>query len=127
MVHAPPGNGCPIVSARQGSQTGIVRDQRRSKRILASVPLEIQSHGAQRSALTAVINLNGALILSPVNLPAGSEISIRNGETGVETHGRVVWCGTQDGTGSYKLGIEFREASAEFWGAHYNVYAEEAP
>jgi len=111
----------------KGPRLGSMREQRRSKRILASVPLEIQSDGAARSALTAVINLNGALILSPVNLPAGSEISIRNSETGLETHGRVVWGGSQDGTGSYKLGIEFREASAEFWGAHYNVYAEEAP
>jgi hypothetical protein len=116
-----------IAPAVRGSQTGTVRDQRRSKRILASVPLEIQSDGAARSALTAVINLNGALILSPVNLPAGSEISIRNSETGLETHGRVVWCGSQDGTGSFKLGIEFREASADFWGTHYNIYAEEAP
>lgn len=104
-----------------------MKENRRSRRILASVPLEIQSGGEPQAALTAVINLNGALILSPINLPAGSDISIRNSETGVETHGRVVWCGTRDGTGSYKLGIEFREASAEFWGAHYNSYAEEAP
>jgi hypothetical protein len=104
-----------------------VREQRRSRRILASIPLEIQSSGEAQSALTAVINVNGALILSPVNLPAGSDISIRNSETGVETHGRVVWCGSQEGTGCYKLGVEFREAFAEFWGAHYNAYAEEAP
>jgi hypothetical protein len=116
-----------IAFRARDSQTGDMRENRRSRRILASVPLEIQSDGKPQAALTAVINLNGALILSPINLPAGSDISIRNSETGVETHGRVVWCGTQDGTGSYKLGIEFREASAEFWGAHYNCYAEEAP
>jgi hypothetical protein len=89
--------------------------------------VEIQSFGEAQPALTAVTNLNGALILSAVNLPAGSEIGVRNGETGVERHGHVVWCGSQDGTGSNKLGVEFREASAEFWGVHYNPYAQEAP
>ena len=78
---------------------------------------------SRRPLLTAVINLNGALILSPVNLQAGWEHQHqeqRDGRPDAWARGLV----PEAGTGSYKLGIEFREASVEFWGAHYNSYAE---
>jgi PilZ domain len=54
-----------------------MREQRRSRRIPASIPLEIQSDGEPQPALTGAINLNGALILSPVNLPVGSDLRIK--------------------------------------------------
>jgi hypothetical protein len=104
-----------------------MRDQRRSRRILATIPVQIQSAGRLQAALTAVINLHGALILSSVNFPAGSELSIKNPETGLEVRGRVIWSGSPDRTGSYKLGVEFLVSSPGFWGDRYDPNAEEAP
>lgn len=104
-----------------------MREQRRSRRVLASVPLEIQSTGQPQSALTAVINLHGALILSFVNWPSGSTIRIKNSGTGLEVSARVVWSGSRDTNGSYKLGVEFQTSSPEFWGELYDPHGEEAP
>jgi hypothetical protein len=104
-----------------------MKEQRRSRRIIASVPLEIQSSGGPRAALTAVINLHGALILSSAHWPSGSELTIKNPETGLEVRGRVVWAGSPDRNGTYKIGVEFRASSPDFWGARYDPQAEEAP
>jgi|SRR5580704_4509057 hypothetical protein len=104
-----------------------MREQRRSRRILASIPLEIEWDGEPQPALTGAINLNGALILSPVNLPVGSDLRIKNPDTVLQTRGRVVWCGNLDSTGWYKLGVEFRDSSLEFWGDRHDAQGEEAP
>ena len=104
-----------------------MKEQRRSRRILASVPVELQSDGGPQAALTAVINLQGALILSSVHWPSGSELRIKNPETGLEVRGRVVWAGSPDRSGTYKIGVEFRTSSPEFWGARYDPHGEEAP
>jgi hypothetical protein len=104
-----------------------MREERRSRRVLASIPLEIQSNGESRPAWTAVINLNGALILSTVNAAPDSELAIKNPDTGLEIRGRVVWCGSQDRNGLYKLGVDFLSASHDFWGERYSAQGEEAP
>jgi PilZ domain len=103
-----------------------MREQRRSRRILASIPIEIEWDEGPQPATTAVININGALILSPLNWPAGCELRIKNTNTGLQTLGRVVWCGNHDLTGLYKLGIEFRDPPPEFWGELYDAQGEEA-
>jgi len=104
-----------------------MREQRRSRRIFASIPLEIESDGEPQSALTAVINLNGALILSAVTWPTGSDLRIQNPGTELHTLARVAWCGNQDATGSYQLGVEFEAASSEFWGERYGPEGVEVP
>jgi len=104
-----------------------MREQRRSRRILASIPLEIELDGEPQPALTGAINLNGALILSPVNLPVDSDLRIKNPDTGLQTRGRVVWRGNLDSSGWYKLGVEFQASSPEFWGDRYNAQGQEAP
>jgi hypothetical protein len=104
-----------------------MREQRRSRRILASISLEIEWDGAPQPAVTAVINLNGALILSPLNWPTGCELRIKNPNTALQALGRVVWCGNHDLTGWYKLGVEFQDSSPEFWGELYDAEGEEAP
>ena len=80
-------------------------------------------------ALTAVINLHGALILSSVNCPSGTTITIKNQKTGREVGARVVWSGNDESTtGAYKLGVEFQAPSPEFWAEEYNsAEAMEAP
>jgi hypothetical protein len=104
-----------------------MKEPRRSRRILATVSLEVDSNGDVLPAPTAVINLNGALILSAVNWPRGTELAIRNPGTGREVRGRVVWSGTRDPSRPYKLGVEFPSASPEFWGESYDLHGEEAP
>jgi hypothetical protein len=34
--------------------------------------------------------------------------------------GRVVWSGTKDASGSYKLSVEFKAPPSGFWGDDYN-------
>jgi hypothetical protein len=103
-----------------------MKQQRRSRRILASVPVEIQLSGEPHAALTAVINLHGALILSSVHWPSGSELRIKNPGTGLEVRGRVVWSSSPDRSGTYKIGVEIRVSSPGFWGARYELQDEEA-
>ena len=104
-----------------------MREQRRSRRILASIPLRVECENRSHRALTAVINLNGALILSSVNWPEDSDLSINNPDTGLQIRARVVWCGNPDSTGSYKLGVEFEAAAPEFWGKSYDPQGVEVP
>jgi hypothetical protein len=100
---------------------GSMKEHRRSRRVLASVPLEIQCGGKSQIALTAVINLHGALILSSVNYLSGTTLNIKNQKTGHEVGVRVVWSGNEESkTGAYKLGVEFQASSPEFWADEYN-------
>jgi len=100
---------------------------RRSRRILATVPLDILAPGEVIPATTAVINLNGALILSSVNWPQGSELKFKNPENGVQVRGRVVWSSDVVTNGVHKLGVEFEAASPELWGSHYDPNSLETP
>jgi hypothetical protein len=103
-----------------------VGEHRRSPRIVASISLEAEMKGRWHQVLTAVINLNGALILSPADWPAGSGLKIKNANTGIDVNARVVWCGHESDSG-YKLGIEFETASPEFWGESYDPHGVEVP
>jgi hypothetical protein len=91
------------------------------------VSLEILANGEVISVSTAVINRNGALIFSFVDWPQGSELKFRNPENDVEVQGRVVWTGDVAPNGLHKLGVEFAEASPEFWGSHYDPNTLDAP
>ena len=79
---------------------------------------------ARRSLLaaTAVINLHGALILSPVPWPSGTILEIRNQKTSRSIRARVVWTGPEEeGSGTYKLGVEFETPESGFWGDDYSL------
>jgi len=80
-----------------------------------------------QNATTAVINLHGAFILVPEEYPAGCQLEVKNEQTGLSVHGRVVWTGGKDSEGSYKLGIEFESVATDFWGLAYDPAGEEAP
>jgi hypothetical protein len=94
---------------------------RRSLRIVARIALDVQPVQESHTAVTAVINLHGALILSPVPWPAGTILEIRNQKNRRSIRARVVWTGPEDGSGSYKLGIEFEDAESGFWGDDYSL------
>ena len=100
---------------------GATREGRRSPRIIARIPLDIEPVPEAQAAVTAVINLHGALILSPVAWPAGTALNIRNQKTNRSIRARVVWTGADDGTGSCKLGVEFESPESGFWGSDYSV------
>jgi len=102
------------------------KEYRRSPRILATVPLVIHSGGESLEVVTAVINLHGALILSPVNWPQGTILTIDSKKTGLRVRGHVVWSGSKETTGFHKLGVEFESAAPEFWAGQYDPKGEEA-
>lgn len=96
------------------------REGRRSPRIIARVPLDVQPLQSL-TAVTAVINLHGALILSPVPWVSGTILAIRNQKNNRSIRARVVWTGPQEGSGSYKLGVEFEAPESGFWGDDYSL------
>lgn len=102
------------------------KDHRRSPRILATVPLVIHSGGESLEVVTAVINLHGALILSPVNWPQGTILTIDSKKTRLRIRGRVVWSGSRELSGFHKLGVEFESASPDFWADEYDPNKEDA-
>jgi hypothetical protein len=102
------------------------KEHRRSPRILATVPLVIHSSGESLEVVTAVINLHGALILSPVNWPQGTMLTMDSKKTGLRVRGRVIWSGSKEPNGFLKLGVEFEFASPDFWGDEYDPKGEEA-
>jgi len=59
------------------------REHRRSPRTLAAVPLVIHSSGESLEVVTAVINLHGALILTPINWPQGTMLTIQSKKRGL--------------------------------------------
>jgi PilZ domain len=95
------------------------REGRRSPRIVASIPLDVQP--IQESCITAVINLHGALILSAVPWSAGTILDMRNQKNNRSIRARVVWAGPQEASGSYKLGVEFEGPESGFWGDDYSL------
>ena len=103
------------------------KEHRRSPRILATAPLLIHSGGESLEVVTAVINLHGALILSPVNWPQGEKLTIDSKKTGLRIRGRVVWSGSKEPTGLHKLGVEFESSRAGvFRAGQYLPKSEEA-
>ena len=106
---------------------GIVREQRRSRRIIARVPIEVQPIEPSEGAVTAVINLHGALIVAATDWPIGTNLKITNQRTNREIGGRVGWIGPQDAAGHFKVGIEFDTTVTDFWGSAYDPDGEEAP
>ena len=89
------------------------------------MPLEIHSNGESLEVVTAVINLHGALILSPVNWAEGTALVIVSKKTGRQVRGRVVWSGSKEPTGFHKLGVDFESASPDFWADQYDSQREE--
>ena len=104
------------------SSEEITKEGRRSPRLIASIPLDVQP--IQEPCITAVINLHGALILSPVPWPSGTALNIQNQKNNRSIRARVIWTGPEERSGSYKLGVEFEDAESGFWGDDYRLQAK---
>jgi PilZ domain len=116
------GDKISVVSLADSQYAGqMTKEGRRSPRIVARIPLDVEPILESVAAATAVINLHGALILSPVPWPSGTALNMRNPKTDRSIRARVVWTGPGDGTGIYKLGVEFEDAESGFWGNDYRV------
>jgi hypothetical protein len=98
--------------------------RRRSPRIVAVVPVSLMGVAGLTEAHTAVINLHGALLLSPLPFPAEASLQITNEQTGESQPCRVVWSGGLSEEGLHKLGIELVDAETDFWGEAYPAGAE---
>jgi hypothetical protein len=107
-----------VMSSEQAAREG-----RRSPRIVARIPLDVQPLESL-TAVTAVINLHGALILSPVPWVSGTILNVRNQKNGRSIRARVVWTGPQESSGSYKLGVEFEAPESGFWGNDYTLQSK---
>ena len=91
------------------------RETRRSPRIIAQIPLDLQAV-EPLAAATAVINLQGALILSTVPWASGTTIILRDRKNNRSIRARVVWAGPRETSGAYKIGVEFETPESGFWG-----------
>jgi len=90
--------------------------RRRSKRVVAEIPIHVAAGGVEGLGETAVVNEHGALILSAVSAEDGDEIRVTNMVSGESVGCRVVWAGNEDETGLKKYGIELLEERPLFWG-----------
>lgn len=101
-------------------------EQRRTPRVVCSIPLVLLLGSHSLPVRSAVINANGALILCPEPVPVGTSIALSNDKTGKSIEAHVVWTGLVSLSLSsptlfqFKLGVEFQEPTADFWGLDYN-------
>ena len=102
-------------------------EARRSPRVLAQIPILISGAGLQYAARTAVVNRQGAMVLSPENYPLETVLEIQNLATDQCAKCRVVWLGGEDRPGSYKVGIELDDELPEFWGVDYDTATPTPP
>jgi len=86
-------------------------------RVVVRAPVTLTREGSSVTAITAVVNDEGGLFLSPEDWRIGTECKVKHHDTGRTARARVVWNGGLDELGSYKLGLEFTEPAAGFWGA----------
>jgi hypothetical protein len=92
--------------------------QRRSMRILLSVPVTIDGKIANRGfceeTRTLVVNAHGALISLAAGVTNGQTITMSNGATRDSRDCRIVYVGSPQ-AGRSQLGVEFLKPSSAFW------------
>jgi PilZ domain-containing protein len=112
---APPTkNGRPAPAAAAKSAAAIAND-RRSTRVVARVHVALTRDAGTMTALTAVVNDQGCLVVAPEDWPTGTPCRLKHMDTGRTARARIVWNGGLDELGSYKLGFEFTEEVVNFW------------
>ncbi len=101
-------------------------EQRRTPRVVCAMPLILSLGPLSLPVRSAVISAHGALILCPEPIPEGASIALFNNKTSEHAEASVVWSGAVTLSLSsttlfqYKIGVEFREPAADFWGSDYN-------
>lgn len=108
----------PSVSA-SNSHPSLAIDQRRSQRILISVPLIVSGslgNGSvfRENTTTVVVGAHGAQILLSATVYNGQTLTIRNIATGEEISCVVRDIGRSE-NGHSAVGLEFTESRPRFW------------
>jgi hypothetical protein len=100
-----------------------MQQRRRSERIPLELPMEFEWRGASHSAVTALVNDDGALVRSPVSCPLKARLPARNPETGVEGLFEVAWTWveSEDADRQNRLGLKMLEPGPVFWGPQYDA------
>jgi hypothetical protein len=88
---------------------------RRSTRKRARIPVLLEVRGSKLEGRTGVISRNGALVISPRDLPLKSALRIHNQKNGRSAKCKVVFRGGKKG-GGHELGVEFARGLPAFWG-----------
>jgi len=94
-------------------------NQRRSQRVLLSVPLRVSGKRMNGSPFvehtnTLIVNAHGALILLKEAVHIGQPLTLRNAATGEEEQCTVV--DMNDGpNGIPEVGVEFADSNPRFW------------
>jgi hypothetical protein len=98
---------------------GLLANQRRSQRILLSVPLKVsgkRTNGTKFEEFTStlIVNAHGALIQLRERVSDGALVEIRNIKTGEELVCKVVDI-AEGANGVLEIGVEFSVESPRFW------------
>jgi len=97
------------------AQTG----QRRSERILLDVAVVVCGEAAGRApfreeTFTVTVNAHGALLMMSTKVFLGQRVVVMNPQNWDEREARVSYLGP-DRAGLAQVGVEFAQASPEFW------------
>lgn len=114
---------------------GQIANQRRSQRILLSVPVRVSGNRTNGTAFvehtkTLIVNAHGALLLLQEPVREGQTLNVRNIATGEEVPCRVADM-SPGPNGVAEIGVEFAAPNARFWRvafppADWNARAPEA-
>jgi len=95
-------------------------NQRRSQRVLLSLPVEITGQqGVEKKPVsektrTMVVNAHGALVQLNLKVEIGQQLTVKNLKTNEEAHCRVVFV-NQAQLSNVEVGIEFLKPAPLFW------------
>jgi len=94
-------------------------NQRRSQRVLLSVPLRVTGKRINETTFvehtnTLVVNAHGALIQLKEAVHAGQPLSLKNIMTGEEEHCTVMDI-NEGPNGAPEVGVEFADPNPRFW------------
>ena len=97
----------------------LTANQRRSQRILLSVPVRVSGNRTNGTAFvehtkTLIVNAHGALLLLQEPVREGQMLKVRNVATGEEAPCRVA-DKSPGPNGLSEIGVEFANANARFW------------
>jgi len=98
------------------------QQRRRSERIPLELPMEFEWRGTSHSAVTALVNDDGALVRSPVPCPLKARLPARNPETGAQGLFEVAWTWVEaeDADRQNRLGLKMLKPGPVFWGPQYD-------
>jgi hypothetical protein len=91
-------------------------ERRRAQRVLLKMPVLVHLPGKTKPVhgFTHTVSANGAMIILPEGLPAGTKISIENAKTQKKVEAHVVRPPQLNAEGSL-IPIEFTAPAPQFW------------